>query len=313
LVATALAIPLVTSSDWLSGIPLRGVPTAHVVWGFTLVGMVWLIHQLDRVARAAFREFRGALDITDQGAALIEYELTVVPAGSALLLLAISALRTTEAFVFQAGAEGIVGLSPLAVAIRWPIETVTSGLMLLLVYHTIRQLRLVSRLHADATRVDLFQPAPLYAFSRLTSRTAIGLVLLVIPFGGTTYFAGENAFDHATSIVVTTALLTAALLSFAVPLLGMHGRMGVEKKRLLAEGERRIESLIGEVHGAVDLREFAEADGQNKVLASLLAEHAFVRQLSTWPWQAGTARAVISAIVLPIALWVVTRVMARFL
>ena len=134
--------------------------------------------------------------------------------------------------------------------------------------------------------------------------------MLLIPFGGV-IAASVSALDYAMSLILSAAILGIALASFALPLLGMHGRMDAEKKRLQAEVGRRIESMIGELHGSVDRRELGGADGQNKTLASLIAERDLLHPLSTWPWQAGTAGAVLSAVFLPIGLWLVTRVLAE--
>ena len=67
------------------------------------------------------------------------------------------------------------------------------------------------------------------------------------------------------------------------------------------------------LHGSVDRDDLSGSDGQNKALASLIAERDLVNRLSTWPWQAGTAGAVASAILLPIVLFLLTRFLDRVL
>ena len=53
-------------------------------------------------------------------------------------------------------------------------------------------------------------------------------------------------------------------------------------------------------------------DALNKALASLLQERDFVGRLSTWPWDSSTLRAVLSAVALPIVLFLLTRALERF-
>ncbi len=184
--------------------------------------------------------------------------------------------------------------------------------MLVLLYHTARQLRLVAQIHDMAPRINFFLPAPLYAFSRLTSRTAMGLVALFIPLK-VTLALSTSALDYLMTFAFIGLLLGTALSAFVWPLVGMHRRMDRERQRLLAETGQRIEALIADVHGSIDRRDLSGADPYNKTLASLIAEREFVHRLSTWPWQVGTAGAVASAVLLPIALWVVTRAMERIL
>lgn len=312
LAALVAATLFVAAQDWISGVPTGQILPDRVVWAAAFVGSIWLIHHLDRVARSALKEFGSLLESTPEVRARLEFEMTVIPRMPALVILVLTAFRTAEGFAFQPGTEGLAGMSPLALAMRFPFETVLTALVLTLLYHTARQLRLVGRLHAEAPRINLFRPAPLYAFSRLTSQTAIGLVPLLVPFGsGLT--AATTALDYAVLLGLCGLILGTAMLAFFLPLIGMHRRMAAEKRRLLDEVGQRVEVLVGELHRSVDRGDLSSADGQNKQLGSLIAERDLVGRLSTWPWQAGTAGAVVSAIGLPIVLWVLTRVMGRLI
>lgn len=311
-VAIVPALLYLGVADWISGGRIGGVQPDRAVWAFALVGSIWLIHHLDSVARRAFREFAPMLTLTAEERDRLEYELTVIPHGPALLLLGIAGLRTAVGFVFQPETEGLVGLTPASLALRFPFETILTGLVVILIYHTVRQLRLVGRIHAESKRINLFRPAPLYAFSRLTSRTAIGLALLVIPFGSL-ITAASTTLDYVSVFGISGLILGVAVLAFFLPLLGMHGRMGAEKRRLQDEVGQRLEMLVDRLHESVDRDDLVGADGQNKALASLISERELVNHLSTWPWQAGTAGAVASAVILPISLFLLTRFLDRVL
>jgi hypothetical protein len=182
------------------------------------------------------------------------------------------------------------------------------AIVIILIYHSIRQLRLVSRIHARARQVNLFEPAPLYAFSNLTSRTAIGLILLQVP---AVFFvpANESAVLITAAWLIPVVLISAAI--FVLPLQGMHRQILAEKERLESEVGRRIAATIDDVHAAVDERRREEADGLNKTLATLVVERDLVAKLPTWPWSAGTFWGFASAVLLPIGLWLVTRTLER--
>jgi hypothetical protein len=62
----------------------------------------------------------------------------------------------------------------------------------------------------------------------------------------------------------------------------------------------------------VDADDLARMDGLNKALASLVVERDLLARLPTWPWQPGTLGAFATAIVLPVALFLVTRALERF-
>ncbi len=305
-----VAALLVAMTDWLSGRPVGEFQVEQVEWAGALVGSIALIKYLDGVARASLDDFAPALEVSQDTLAHLEFELTSMPAGPVFLLLILGLLRTAEGFVFEPGSEGIVGLPPLPVAIRAPLEALTTTVLLVLIYHTVHQLRLVVQIHAMPARVNLFRPAPLYAFSTLTSRTAIGLVPLVIPFGGT-FSRASTPLEYLTASIVTGLILVVAALAFSVPLVGMHRRMTAEKKRLGGDVGGRVEALISDLHAAVDRHDLSLADGQNKQLGSLIAERELVARLSTWPWQAGTVGAVASAIILPVVITLISRLLGR--
>jgi hypothetical protein len=234
--------------------------------------------------------------------------LTVVPRRpAAVLLVAAVALSLSSYAADPVGAQ-VVGYPPVALAIRAVYESAISWVVLVLLYHTIRQLRLVSRIHASAARIDLFQPSPLYAFSRLTSQTAIGLILLQSPSILFISWTEPTAIFGVVWIGLIAIIATAA---FVLPLQGMHDRIAAEKERLQADAGNRIEATIGVIHGSVDARDFSQADQLQNALAALIAERDLVKRLPTWPWEAGTLGAVASAVLLPIGLWVLTRFLER--
>ena len=53
-------------------------------------------------------------------------------------------------------------------------------------------------------------------------------------------------------------------------------------------------------------------DALSKALAGLLQEREFTARISTWPWDTTSLGAVLSAVALPIVLFLVTRFLERF-
>jgi hypothetical protein len=105
--------------------------------------------------------------------------------------------------------------------------------------------------------------------------------------------------------------MVASVIVFILPLRGAQRRIAAEKSRLQTEVGQRLEATIAAIHDSVDRGELDRADALNRSLSSLMAERDLVNHLPTWPWQPGTIGAVISAIVLPVGLWLVTRLLER--
>ena len=54
-----------------------------------------------------------------------------------------------------------------------------------------------------------------------------------------------------------------------------------------------------------------EVDHLHNALDGLIMERDVVAKASTWPWEPEAVRAVITAVLLPIFIWIVTRVLAN--
>jgi hypothetical protein len=104
----------------------------------------------------------------------------------------------------------------------------------------------------------------------------------------------------------------------------MHARLEDEKSRLTSAVDVRIRATVASLHSVIDNETDGSPDAEssrlaqvridalNKAFASLLAEREFVGKLSTWPWDTSTFRAVVTAVALPIVLFVLTRALERF-
>jgi hypothetical protein len=283
----------------------------QVFWGIFQPLSLWLVGYLAAVAGSALDAFRPALQATAAETARIRYELTVIPARPAAIILVLTAILTPVYYVADPAGSLVVGLSPLGITLRYVGETLFGALLIVLVYHSVRQLRAVSRIHAQATRVDLFRPAPLYAFSTLTSRTAIviALVFLIPTMVAISQGNGQQAWWVWLPYVV--AGIVAAVAVFVLPLRGAQRRIVAEKARLETEVGLRLETTIDAVHRAIDTGDLSQVDSLNKTLATLMVERDLVRHMPTWPWQPGTVGAVVSAIVLPLGIWLATRILER--
>lgn len=281
---------------------LTALPPPFLLWTVYLLA---LTHHLNGVARARLAAFRSVLDLDDAGLAEAEYRLTTMPAPLALrfgglwVAIAVAILWWQWPLVVRLG-------YPL-----WEIGLTVASYMLggAAIYHTAHQLREVSRLHARVTRVDLFDLEPLYAFSGLTSRTALGWLLLL----------------YLTAIVVPAELARSALgatwvfvmglaiLAFVAPLMGIHRQLMAAKQRAIAAANARLRDTLAEINQRIDARDFGALDGLQKAAASLTAQRDILEAVSTWPWQAGTLRGFVTALLLPIALRVGQAVLERLL
>lgn len=281
-----------------------------VYYGALPFGVLLVIRNLDRTATHALRTLRPILGMDDVESKAIAYQLTVIPARPAVILTVVAILLAPLSYVADPVGSGIAGLTTSQLIARFAWESMVTALFIVLIYHTIRQLRLVNRIHERIVRIDLFDQAPLYAFSKVTSQTAMGLIVLLVP--GVVLIPPEAGVAFiAVSIAWYSAAVLIAAAAFVLPLRGIHDRIASEKRDLQAEIGRRLTRTLDEVHAAMDAGDGAAIETRNRALSALIAERDLVSKVPIWPWSTGALTGFVSAVFLPIGLWVVTRVLER--
>ena len=304
----------------------------HLFLGSQFAYLLGLMRLLDRSAAAALETFRPVLHLPRRlrgdpadGATTLEelrYRLTTLPPRPTLWasLAGVLVGLVTPLLVFRV--PGTTAHS-LAAAFAWGRMSTTPGAMTVFliqmafseavagvfIYHSIHQLREISRIYLTFTRLNLYRLQPLYAFSVPAALTAGGLIL----YNYAWFAVAPEFLNQPISIALGVFFATAAAVIFAWPLLGIHRRLVGEKKRALAESARRFEAAVAELHQRVDKKALAKMDDLNKTLASLELERAALQRIPTWPWDPGTPRGLAATLVLPLVIWLAQYILQRLL
>jgi hypothetical protein len=200
----------------------------------------------------------------------------------------------------------------LAVAIGTSV--LTDLLLLGFLAHIVHQSRVVARVHRDLVKVNLFHLGPLYAFSTLTARTGVTLIALITGFAlAFALTLGVYVFTGPADVALIIAVFAVAVASFLVPLLGLHDRIVEEKQVQLAKAQATLAATIEAVRARVAA---GDIEGASKAKDALLAADASVTAVlrtSTWPWRTETLRGFVSAVLLPIGLFVTYELLRRAL
>ena len=305
----------------------------HVWIAGQLAYMLALMHYLDRSAGNALDSFRPVLEGVQpaerSGKADIStfdnlrYRLTTLPPRPTWLATLVGAafgLSLPFLFVGLQAAElrslsaafapfGFSSSSVFFVRFFQAYFVLTEAISGTLVFHTVHQLRLISRIYASQARLNLYRLQPLYAFSVPAGLTSAGLILYTYAWFGTAPLLLSQPISRVLGVFFTAV----AAMTFAWPLLGIHRRLAAEKKRLLAASAERFEATVAELHQRVDRGRLKAMDDLNKTLSSLEIEQAALRRVPTWPWEPGTLRSVIAALGLPIIIWLIQYLLGRVL
>ncbi|MDL2334738.1 MAG: hypothetical protein QFC55_01735 [Chloroflexota bacterium] len=314
LFAVAL-VAVATAWIWVTGArPVGQLDPEVIPPALMLAYFLWLIHLLNRIAGSSFDAFRPALGAGASEQDRYRLALTSIPDRVAL-----AAVLVVEVVLNVSYFGTIRPLRPplpvtveLASAILYALVAASIGL---LVVHDIRQLRLVSRLSALAANVDIFKPAPLTALSRLTAATAIGIITFVAVYALTAGITVPTAEQAALPVFIAEEIVMSAfaVASFVLPLRVMHARLVEEKVVLLGAAQDRLKATLGRLHATVEANDMSNADQLNKTISSVLAERDVLLKLPTWPWSTGTFRGVATAVLLPIVIFVITRLIDQLI
>jgi hypothetical protein len=275
------------------------------IWSFE----VFLFsHYLDALAREALAGYRPMLKgISEAAFEQIRYEFTTMPRRPVLWVsfvgCALGIFLANSARPYQ----------PVMFAWPWlpyPFYGLSLAAFCVYSYRVIRQLRFASRLYASTEKVDLYYLKPIYSLSRLAVWTSLS-VLAVINLN--VLLLTPQLLESSAFIAVFVSAMVLSLATFLLPLYGIKRHIVAEKNRVMAAIGRDIETAYGRLEEAITSGDSRNL-GDIKVLLDLVhRKKEFVHAIPVWPWNPGTFTALLSAIILPIVLGVLTRILQRAL
>lgn len=306
-VEAALIHILAWADGWMPAFTFNPIATVFPIWLW--IPMIIMTY-INSVAVDALNSFRPLLKIDEEEFNRLKYEFTNMPPrgvflsglfwGINYLLLTYLGYR-----VFYVA----YGLSPLLAIIIFTTGLISYLTGSVIYYYSLRQLNLINRTVQMAKHLNLFRLDPVYAFSRVTSLIGISwmlmltLTLLTLPL--------RLATGLGVAIMAVQILL--AIAAFILPLWFVHRRLESEKLKLIAELNLRVESTIGLLHASLDDKKLENSSHFSDAMASLSAEREVLNAIPTWPWRTGTLTGFLSAIVLPIIIFLVQFAVEKWL
>lgn len=283
---------------WLPAYRFAAINLIYPLWLWVPLA---IMTYLNRTALETITSFRPLLDDDEEAIDRLKHEFATMPNRGALASVTVWAILYV--FFLSIALRPLVDLyeagpffTVLAV-ILGAFSFTQGGTMY---YHSIRQLRLVSRTVRRVERFNMFQIEPVYAFSRLTARTGIAWMFI----GTSTLLTFPTQYAGPFLPMVISQIFF-AILVFALPLWSVHQRLVAEIRNLQTSLNQRVESTLDRLHHGLDQNELGGIAEINTALAGLEAERAVLARLPTWPWRPGTISGFLSLVVLPLVLFLV--------
>jgi hypothetical protein len=291
---------------WLPAYTLNPILFMFPVWLWTPLAM---IRYLNAVSLEALASFNSLLNLDEEQREQLRHEFTTMPARglffSGAFWAVVYVLLTYfgfEKFYVSYGLGTFFSVSLLLAGLA------SFSIGSAIYYHSLRQLRLVHRTVKLVNRVNLFQLEPVYAFSRLTARTGVSWMIM-LSLSLLTY---PLRLANAGFLAVLAVQGLLALAAFVLPLRSVNHHLVSEKRRLVAELNQRVERTLERLHLHIDGNDLSEIEQINDAVAALNAEREILTRIPTWPWRTETLTSFLSAMVLPILLFLIQLVVARW-
>jgi sterol desaturase/sphingolipid hydroxylase (fatty acid hydroxylase superfamily) len=268
-----------------------------------------LYHYLTGAGSRSLEQFRPLLQENEAEYARIEYEFATLPRWLGWLAIAI-AIVTLPPYFLEGQAFG--NLEPNTF-LPYPIAAVSAvffgATIFNLIFRSLRQLRMVHRLHAQASNIDLLRLEPAHAFAGFTARTGVGIILLLV-LG---YLYNPESFYGGYLLASYFIMAVPSVVVFVVPVMGMRSRLQQEKRQIL-DGIGELLQLTSEkLEDKVRAADYSQLQGMETAIRALMAKRDMIARISTWPWNPATIRGFVSTLLLPIVLWLITRLLERII
>lgn len=295
---------------WISGQNPWGVidPQLFLYQLFT-VEVLYFMNYLDRDASRALRAFRSLINVSEEEMGQLQYKFTHLPSRPVLGLTAFGILvgayysYSVEQFYsdsYSLNLQTIYGVIGFAIPMI---------LALVFCYRIVSQLRMVNRLYASAVELDLFNLDPVYALSTHTAKA--GLIFLFLIYSNSVIAPGS--IQVPTALIATIVISILSFAAFVLPLVGVNRRLVAEKKSMLQGVNARLKEAFTRLERDFDNRVMEDMQGLQQAITNLERQRSFIEKIPTWPWQPSTMRGFVSAMLLPILIWVVQQVLERIL
>jgi len=302
---------IINAVFWIDG----SLPVGQVnkyITAFAIFVLYWiaLYQYLTGVAARALEAFLPLIDQEHSNLAQIRSRLLALPRAWGISALLLGFAFAVLSILGEPQSYGT--LVPKTALVQWADVVITgflSATFFCVIIRSFRQLQTVRRLHEQAVNINLLHLAPAHAFAKLTASTGIGIILLLI----FSYIYEPSSIDTVLFLTSSAATGLIAIAVFIVPLIGIRSKLETAKEELLDKNSVLIQTATEALHEDILDGRYDNVKDKEAAIGALTVERELYKAIPTWPWDTSVVRGFTSALLLPIVLWIVTRLLERLL
>ena len=299
---------------WIDGVtPLWEIDSLWVFNGIWSVISLGFIHALERSAEKAVKRFAPLVPKKSAELEDLRYRMTTMPARAVLIMSVSFALFVILIVVFQRDFLYAGLRHPLSIVLGIGALSFSYSFAPVLLYQAGRLLKYVTDAYKLVDHVNVFHQQPLYSFSGLTMQASLFWIVMANLNFIQNALGGLSESEYVFNYVFSAILITLAFLTFLLPLLGIHRRLSDAKQDVLEENSIQIEAAQNKLYAAIAAEDYAKVNGLDGAIGSLYKVRDQLKSIPTWPWATGTLHSFLSAVFLPMVLWVLQTLASRYL
>ncbi len=305
-------------TSWLNQTLPWGEPSLLALLnGIWLPLVFFVVKDTDALAAEAMRRFEPLVRNKPNEFQELSYRITTMPAAIPAILYLVSlvimgwlAISDPRMVAYETPPGAI---HPVAWAIGFFLSVVSYSMAPVIFYHALRQLYLITKAFELVDDVNIFHQQPMYAFSGLTMRTALWFLSMVYITHVSNLLYEATLTEDAINFGLAAGMVPGSLIVVLVPLLGIHKRLVQAKVDALAKNSHQIEKAQQNLYSAIDKSNTERIKSADAAISSLYRVQEQLKSVPTWPWATGSFRNFLSAILIPMVLWLLQTVVSRFL
>ncbi len=273
------------------------------IWSIFIVA-AW--HYLRNAGSLALTKFRPALEMGEAEFNTLKTRFTNLPARTGWIITALALLVYLIAVPSSKEFVGPLFFSRTTIYLTFLVLLFAFPMNSAFFVVVIRSLFAISSVYDRVKRINLYSLNPLYALSAFTSRVGMIFIAFVLINLATSSLYGEGF-----TLFYLILFGLCAVLVFVLPLLGIHQRLAEKKEELLTEAGEQVHAAFNRLSKERATGKLKEIGNTRQLVDATIREREYIQAVPTWPWNAGTLRTFITALLVPMSVWIVQQVLLR--
>jgi hypothetical protein len=233
--------------------------------------------------------------------------LVTIPRWPHLAVGVVAAGLSVQSAMVQYGFPRI-NLSNFLVLLEWAfVAFLTFGFA----FRIVRLIVLIVRFYSGPIDINLYNLPPIYELSSVVSRAGLFLLLLWyvnLPIN-------VNEFLLSSPVAIGSAVLLALLPfgAFLAPQIVLSRRLNRIKSERTVEVSLQLQQSFARLERAISSDNLPQVEVRQIATEALISEMRYIEGIPTWPWKLGTFRIAITAVLLPVIVWLIQQLLDRLL